>query len=529
MKNLIVICALIVFLVSCAPAASTAAPTQAPIAVEARQPTRAAAVRPTSAPAVRAPIATQLVEATRVVEKEGMPFAATATPALDAPAQDEVNARRDHLSTFAIDVDTASYTEFRRYLQSGQLPPADTVRVEEFVNYFRQDYASPEGTAFALFADAAPALFAGEQEIIVRFGVQGYRVPDSQRKPLALTFVVDVSGSMREQNRLGLVKRSLELLVGRLHAEDRVAIVAYSTYAAVVLEPTPAQNKSLILKSLAKLTPQQTTNLQAGLDLGYQLANEMFMEGANNRVVLCSDGLANVGITNADGILNSVSDYARNGIYMNTFGVGMGDFNDTLLEQLADKGDGVYAYIDNEDEAQRLFVERLTSTMETIAKDAKIQIDFNTDVVASYRQIGYEDRAIADSDFRNDSVDAGEIGAGHTVTALYAVRLVPGSEGRIATMQLRWQDPTSGQVHEINGNYNSWDVARNFQDASPRYRLDVVAAEVAEFLRGSPYVTAYSIWDLREYARQAANELTDDPDVVEFYHLYEQVLTLTGE
>lgn len=529
MKNLIVIMTLVLFLVSCAPAAPTAAPTQAPIAVEARRPTQAAAAMPTSAPAVRVPIATQLVEATRVVEKEGMHFAATATPAIEVPAPGEVNARRDHLSTFAIDVDTASYTEFRRYLQSGQLPPADTVRIEEFVNYFRQDYASPDGAAFALYADAAPALFADDAEIIVRFGVQGYRVPDSQRKPLALTFVVDVSGSMREQNRLGLVKRSLEMLVDRLHAEDRVAIVAYSTYAAVVLEPTPARNKSQILKSLAQLTPQQTTNLQAGLDLGYQLANGMFLEGANNRVILCSDGVANVGITNADGILSTVSDYARDGIYLNTFGVGMGDFNDSLLEQLADKGDGMYAYIDNEEEAQRLFVERLTSTMETIAKDAKIQIDFNTDVVASYRQIGYENRAIADSDFRNDSVDAGEIGAGHTVTALYAVRLVPGAEGRIATMQLRWQDPTSGQVHEINGNYNSWDVARNFQEASARFRLDVVVAETAEFLRGSPYVTTYSLWDLREYARQAANELSNDPDVVEFYQLFEQTLSLTGE
>jgi Ca-activated chloride channel family protein len=220
-----------------------------------------------------------------------------------------------------------------------------------------------------------------------------------------------------------------------------VAIVVYGSNARVVLDPTPGSSRRRILNAINQLQPEGSTNMQAGLEMGYQIANETFRQDGSNRVVLCSDGVANVGATTAEGILNSVGDYASRGISLNTYGVGMGNFNDALLEQLADRGHGSYAYIDTLDEARRLFVERLTASLQSIARNAKVQVDFNTDVVASYRQIGYENRQISDQEFRNDSVTAGEIGAGHSVTALYAVQLKPGAEGRIATIQLRWEDP----------------------------------------------------------------------------------------
>jgi Ca-activated chloride channel homolog len=428
----------------------------------------------------------------------------------------EVNARRDHLSTFALDVDTASYTVTRSYLQGGNLPPADAIRVEEFVNFFKQDYPTPRGVAFGIYADGAPSPFSQGKETILRFGIQGYQVSEEDRKPLVLTFVLDISGSMSIENRLGLVKQSLELLVEQLYPDDSVAVVAYGSNARVVLDPTSGSDRRRILNAIDGLQPEGSTNMQSGLEMGYQIASETFRQDGSNRVVLCSDGVANVGDTTAEGILNSVGDYASRGISLNTYGVGMGNFNDALLEQLADHGHGSYAYIDTLDEARRLFVEKLTSSLQSIARNAKVQVDFNTDVVASYRQIGYEDRQISDQAFRDDSVTAGEIGAGHSVTALYAVELKPGAEGRIATIQLRWEDPQTGAVKEINGNYNTFDLSDSFDIASPRYQLDVVAAQWAEVMRQSPYAYNVSLNELSRYANQVARHIPQDADVVEF-------------
>jgi Ca-activated chloride channel family protein len=295
-----------------------------------------------------------------------------------------------------------------------------------------------------------------------------------------------------------------------------VAIVVYGSNARVVLDPTPGSSRRRILNAINQLQPEGSTNMQAGLEMGYQIANETFRQDGSNRVVLCSDGVANVGATTAEGILNSVGDYASRGISLNTYGVGMGNFNDALLEQLADRGHGSYAYIDTLDEARRLFVERLTASLQSIARNAKVQVDFNTDVVASYRQIGYENRQISDQEFRNDSVTAGEIGAGHSVTALYAVQLKPGAEGRIATIQLRWEDPQTGEVKEINGNFNTFDLSGSFEEASPRYQLDVVVVQWAEVLRQSPYAYNVSLGELSRYANQLARQMPQDADVGEF-------------
>ncbi|OGO32098.1 MAG: hypothetical protein A2Z16_01405 [Chloroflexi bacterium RBG_16_54_18] len=430
--------------------------------------------------------------------------------------------REDHLSTFALDVDTASYTVARRYVMDGNLPPADAVRVEEFVNYFDGGYPRPEDNPFAIYADGALSPFEGDSTVIMRVGVQGYEIREKQRKPASLTFVIDVSGSMAMESRLELVKRSLQLLVERLRQEDSVSIVVYGSEARIILFPTSGADHGQILEAIYSLQPEGATNAEAGLQLGYQMAYEMYRQGSINRVILCSDGVANVGNTGPEQILESIRGYAEAGITLTTVGFGMGNFNDVLMEQLADNGDGHYAYVDNLDEAHRLFVEDLTSTLQVIARDAKVQVDFNPEIVNRYRLIGYENRAVADQDFRNDYADAGELGAGHSATALYALVLYPGAHGRIATVQLRWQDPDSLHVQEINSNFNTWDVSQRFGQTDPHFQLAVVAAQYAELLRFSPWAEGTSIGQLIDYVARISRELPGDSDISELVHLLER-------
>lgn len=509
-----------------------AAPTAAP------WPTPAlAATQPASDPYIGAlePMPTVAVEGESLPSANGSTGTYWATPVPTEPADMTfqgagfnpfVNTYEDHLSTFAIDVDTASYALARNFVQSGQLPPADAVRVEEFVNYFSQGYPQPDGVAFGLFADAAPSPYMSDGTVIVRFGVQGYSVPGYARKPASLTFVVDVSGSMADGNRIALAQNSLRLLLDQLRADDTVAIVAYSNTAWTVLEPTSAANRGTIESAIATLQPLQSTNVAAGLGLGYQTANYTFRSDRINRVILMSDGVANVGSVSSDEILAQVRQYRDLGIALTTVGVGMGNYNDVLLEQLANDGDGNYMYIDDENEARAQFVTDVTANLQVIARDAKIQVDFNPDTVAMFRQIGYENRAVADSEFRNDTVDAGEVGAGHTVTALYAVRLRPGAQGRLATLQLRWQDPDTGEVREANGNVNTYDVAGSFDQTSARYQLAVSVAHYAELLRQSPYVDPWSWSELSRRVAQIA--LYDDPDAYEFAQLVQSAAQMSG-
>ncbi len=436
-----------------------------------------------------------------------------------------IDARRDHLSTFALDVDTASYAVARSYVMDGNLPPYDAIRVEEFVNYFDQGYALPRDATFAVYADGAPSPFHRDDSTLLRIGIQGYDIPEADRKPAALTFVIDVSGSMAQGERLEIVKRSLELLVDRLRSDDTVGIVAFTTSARVVLEPTSARNKRAILGALAELYPQNSTNVDEGLRLGYQLADESYRRDGINRVILCSDGVANTGATDPDALVEFVRGYSDR-ITLTSVGVGMGNFNDVLMEKLADKGNGFYAYVDTYAEAEKLFLERLTGTLQMIARDAKVQVDFNPEVVDRYRLIGYENRAIADQDFRDDTVDAGELGAGHTATAVYAVQLHPKAEGRIATVQLRWEDPDTGKVSEINGNFNTFDLAARYEDTDPRYQLTATVAQYAEILRRSPYARDTTLRQLRSYADDAARALRDDPDAQEFADLVARAASL---
>ncbi len=500
----------LIFLFGCAPAA---APTR--IAAEPAQPAEPA----------RRPAATYAPPAPAYAEQPSNPYPQP-NYFQDYGTNPEEDTYRDNLSTFGLDVDTASYTVARRQVMDGNFPPYDAVRVEEFVNYFQQDYPAPRDVAFGIYADGAPSPFYPGDELLLRFGIQGYRETEAERKPLNLVFVIDVSGSMNLENRLGLVKRSLELLVKRLDRYDTVGIVVYGSRAHNVLEPTSATEQRTILNAINKLRIEGSTNAEAGLQLGYRMARDNYDPYASNRVILCSDGVANTGDVTVNGILASVERDRRDQIPLNTYGFGMGNFNDVLMEQLADQADGSYAYIDTLEEATKLFVERLSANMETIARDAKVQVDFNSNVVETYRLLGYENRAVADEDFRNDTVDAGELGPGHSATALYILKLLPGAEGRIATVQLRWQDPDTLAVKEINGNFNTWDLAARFEDGSPRYQLDVLAAYYAGLLRQEGWSSGATWDDLVSYGRQVARLLPDDPDAREFADLVRRASNL---
>jgi len=441
---------------------------------------------------------------------------ATDAPA-DAPeaaqaANPVVDPAEDALSTFAIDVDTGSYTHARNSLQAGALPAPEVVRTEEFVNAFEQGYAQPVDGPFAVTIDASRAPFLSEDRVVVRVGVQGRDVDDSARPDATLTFVIDVSGSMADPGKLDTVKPALGALVESLRPEDRVAIVVYSDDTRVVLEPTPVAERGRIFDAVNALQPEGSTSVQAGLTLGYQVARGAADSERVNRIVLLSDGVANVGATEADSILEVIGDGARDGIDLVTVGFGLGEYNDTLMEQLADRGDGFYAYVDGEAEAVRLFSQELTSTLLTIGREAKIQVEFNPATVRDYRLLGFENRQIADDDFRDDSVDGGEIGAGHTVTALYEVTLQEdaGEQDWLARSTLRWLHPDTLNPNETGASLAVAEVAASVGDASPRLAQDILVAAFAETLRGSGWAGLFTLDELAEYAGAVALRLEDE-------------------
>ena len=423
-----------------------------------------------------------------------------------------IDTEDDNLSTFALDVDTGSYTVMRNYLNDGNLPPQESVRVEEYVNYFDNGYASPPAhQAFGIYVDGGPSPFTEtERYEMMRVGIQGYEVDDEDRKDAALTFVIDVSGSMDMDNRLGLVKRSLEMLVEQLHRNDTVSIVVYGSEARVVLEPTAGSNSDRILNAIYSLQPEGSTNAEAGLRLGYGMAMEAFKSDGINRVILCSDGVANVGQTEADAILEEIHRHVERGVTLTTIGFGMDNYNDTLMEQLADNGNGFYAYVDDKAEARKLFIDEITGTLQTIALDAKVQVEFNTDVVMRYRLVGYENRAVADDQFRDNEVDAGEIGAGHSVTALYEIKLYPDAHGKVATVFMRWEDPDTHQIVEISQEYDTNQIAFDFEESDPYFQRAVVVAEYAEILKGSYWAEESSMDDVYDEARRISRYLDDD-------------------
>lgn len=441
-----------------------------------------------------------------------------------------IDTEDDHLSTFAMDVDTASYTVARRYLTDGNLPDPDSVRVEEFVNYFKHDYTppTPEEGAFAIHLEGSPAPFGGERYSLMRVGLQAQVIDAADRKDASLVFVIDTSGSMDMENRLGLVKRTLGLLVDELRPTDEVAIVEYGSRARLILPPTSGEDKDAIRQGINGLVSNGSTNAEEGLRMGYDLAARMAQPGRITRIILCSDGVANVGHTGPERILRTIRERSDSqGISLSTVGFGMGNYNDILMEQLANDGDGNYAYVDTLEEARRIFVGNLTGTLQVVAKDAKIQVDFNPEVVSRYRLLGYENRRVDDDDFRNDEVDAGEVGAGHSVTALYEVKLaenesLDASEETVATVYIRYADPDTGEVSEVSQAISRSQFAATFGESPVDFQRDAAVAEFAEILRESYWAQDGDLASVRRLAQSVAVGLADDADMAEFVYLVTQ-------
>jgi Ca-activated chloride channel family protein len=349
-----------------------------------------------------------------------------------------LSAARKPLSTFSIDVDTASYANVRRFLKEGRMPPIDAVRIEELLNYFPYDYAPPgDGSPFAVRVDAACCPWADGHRL-VRIALKAREGDPERRPPANLVFLLDVSGSMADTNKLPLVKRAMRLLVDDLSGDDRIAIVTYRDRGELVLPPTRGDRRRTILGAIGRLEARGRTNGGAGIDLAYRVAEDGFRRGGVNRVILATDGDFNVGVTARRDLVDLIEEKARGGVFLTVLGFGTGNLKDSTLESLADRGNGHYAYVDALDEARKVFADGAGGALRTVARDVRVQVEFNPARVESYRLIGYENRALLAEDFNDDRVDAGELGAGDSVTALYEV--VPrGSGGRPAVDPLRYE------------------------------------------------------------------------------------------
>lgn len=355
------------------------------------------------------------------------------------------------LSTFSIDVDTGAYAIVRRYLNLGQLPPSNAVRIEELINYFEYDYPVPDSKQhpFTLTTEVAPTPWNANTKLL-QIGLQGYRLAEQERPASNLVFLIDVSGSMQSADKLPLLKNAFRLLVNQLNKHDRISLVVYAGSSGVVLEPTSGDHKATLLTALDGLSAGGSTHGSAGIELAYAMAEQAYIAQGINRVILATDGDFNVGTVNHQALLDLIERKKRKGIALTTLGFGQGNYNDHLMEQLADHGDGNYAYIDSLQEARKSLVEQLSSTLLTIARDVKIQIEWNPALVAGYRLIGYQNRLLRREDFNNDKVDAGDIGAGHSVTALYEITLTNSPQQPIDPLRYQAKaESTSGETQEL--------------------------------------------------------------------------------
>jgi Ca-activated chloride channel family protein len=426
------------------------------------------------------------------------------------------------VSTFSIDVDTGSYSNVRRFLNQGRLPTRDAVRVEEMINYFSYDYPAPTDRSrpFRATTEAAPAPWNPDSRLLL-IGLKGYEVPQKQLPPANLVFLVDVSGSMRSPNKLDLLKASLKLLVRQMRSQDRISLVVYAGATGIVLRPTPGNHKAEINAALDALAAGGSTNGGAGIRLAYAMAGQGYIHGGINRVLLATDGDFNVGTVGFEQLKNLVQEKRRSGITLTTLGFGTGNYNERLMEQLADAGNGNYAYIDNLNEGHKVLVQQMSSTLFTIAKDVKIQIEFNPAVVAEYRLIGYENRVLKREDFNNDQVDAGDIGAGHTVTALYEITLVgsktphvdplhfaaPGPRVRkgkdFALIRLRYKAPHGKTSQLMQWPLKTAEISNDPDHSSKRFRYAAAVAAFGQLLRGGKYTGATSYGDVLRLARHS--------------------------
>ncbi|CAN5234011.1 VWA domain-containing protein [soil metagenome] len=420
---------------------------------------------------------------------------------------------QDPVSTFSIDVDTASYANVRSFLRAGNLPPRDAVRVEELVNYFDYGYARPAAAAapFKATVSVVPSPWAQGKEI-VHIGLQGYDMPKSEQAPLNLVFLVDVSGSMEPAERLPLAKKALNVLIDQLRPQDRVSMVVYAGAAGAVLGPTPGTQKLKMRCALGALQAGGSTAGGQGLALAYALAQQNFDKAAVNRVILMTDGDFNVGIADPNKLKDFVAEKRKTGVYLSVFGFGRGNYNDVMMQTLAQNGNGTAAYVDTLDEARKLFRDDFTGSLFTIADDVKIQVEFNPSRVAEYRLIGYETRLLDRSDFNNDAVDAGEVGSGASVTALYEITPVGGpvasdplryqkvtpvsaTTGEIAFLKIRYKLPGEGTSHLIEQPISDADKPMALSEAPEATRWAVAVAAYGQQLRGDPYMGKDYGWD----------------------------------
>ncbi|HEY6642379.1 VWA domain-containing protein [Povalibacter sp.] len=428
------------------------------------------------------------------------------------------------VSTFSIDVDTGAYANVRRFLNDGQLPPQDAVRVEEMISYFDYQYAPPSTreTPFKVTTELAHAPWSKDAWLL-KVGIKGYEVSNSERPPANLVFLIDVSGSMQSPDKLPLLKNAFRLLTDQLSARDRVSMVVYAGSSGVVLEPTPGNQKHKILQALDRLEAGGSTNGAEGIERAYQLAKEGHIDRGINRVVLATDGDFNVGTVDFESLVDMAERQRASDVALTTLGFGTGNYNDKLLERLADAGNGNYSYVDSLSEARKVLVSELSSTLFTIAKDVKIQVEFNPAEVLEYRLIGYENRMLAREDFNNDKVDAGEIGAGHRITALYEVvpagaqgRIDPlrygstgqssqAGKGEIANVRLRYKLP-DGETSQLL----EYPIARtslvSAEKASTDLRFAASVAAFGQLLRGGKYMEQYGYPAVAALAKTSLGE-----------------------
>lgn len=428
------------------------------------------------------------------------------------------------VSTFSIDVDTGAYANVRRFLNEGQLPPQDAVRVEEMINYFDYQYAPPatRETPFRVATELAPAPWNNDA-LLLKIGIKGFEVIASERPAANLVFLIDVSGSMQSPDKLPLLKNAFRLLTDQLNARDRVSMVVYAGSSGVVLEPTAGDQKHKIREAIDRLEAGGSTNGAEGIERAYQLAKAARIAKGINRVVLATDGDFNVGVVNFEALVDMAQRQRTSGTALTTLGFGTGNYNDQLLERLADAGNGNYAYVDSLSEARKVLVSELTSTLFTIAKDVKIQVEFNPAEVLEYRLIGYENRMLAREDFNNDKVDAGEIGAGHRVTALYEV-IPAGAKGRIDPLRYGALDSVqagnrSGELANVRLRYKRPDVDTSqlleypirkqsvvaLDKASPDLRFAASVAAFGQLLSGGKYLGGFGYEDVEALAKGALN------------------------
>ena len=442
----------------------------------------------------------------------------------ETPENDFIEAAAEDTSTFSIDVDAASYTLMRRDIRNGQLPAPESVRPEEFINYFDYGYPQPEEDAFSINMEVAPSRF-GQDLHLMRIGVQGRDVGVESMKPNNLVFLIDVSGSMQSERKLGLVKKSLSTLLEHLRPSDRVGIVVYAGADGVVLDSTLVSDRAQIEQAIEDLRAGGSTNAEAGIVSAYQMAEAHKVEGGNNRVIILTDGDFNVGKRGED-LIEYIGEQRDRHISITCMGYGLGNYNDYHMENIAKEGNGNYFYVDSLEEAERVFGTNLPSTLEVIASDVKIQVEFNAEAVTRYRLVGYANRVLDNEDFRDDTKDAGEIGPGHSVTAYYELELAQGAaeQASLAEVRVRHKSQYGEASTESSQTIKMSSAQETFEAASGGFQFGAAVAEYAEILRQSKHSEGTDFAGVRAILEaHGANEQPDRQELLELVTQAEQL------